>query len=421
MLSIYWHRPLWILLALGFASGVPFLLTLSTLSFWLTELGLSKSIIGLFMLTSLPYSLKFLWSPFIESFSIPYLSIFLGRKKSWALFSQGGLFVSIIALGLSDPSKALWPTGLFAFLVSFFAATQDIITDSFRLELLEEKSTGAGAAMESIGFRLGMLTSGAGTLYLAACLDWHTAYCLTAMTGLIGAAAVLRLPEALSDKTPQDTKQSPEKRPSFLHTFYKTHSYSWKNLLGQPYFLYLILFILCFRMADTVLNAMSSPFLYELGFSKIECANVSKFFGIGMMVSGGLAGGILIHQLGMTPTLVMCATLQTLSCFMFMIQAQVGHVMGVLVITIAVESFCSGLCATAFIAYLSRFCKSPFIASQFTLLYSLGSLSRVLISTSSGWIADTYGWIFLFLLSSLFSILTLYFVVKIRYLGRVQK
>lgn len=414
MLSIYFHRPLLILLALGFVSGVPFLLTLSTLSFWLTELQVSKSIIGLFMLASLPYSLKFLWSPFIDSFSIPYLTKTFSRRKSWSLLAQGGIFISTIALGLSNPGKNLYLTGILAFLVSFFAATQDIITDAYRIELLHEKSTGAGAAMESIGFRFGMLTSGAGTLYLAACLGWPAAYCLTALTGILGIFAILMLKETPFEKPKHELKTKTEKSLSFLNSFYQTYSNSWKHLLKKSYFPYLLMFIFCFKMGDTVLNSMSTPFLYELGFSKIEYANVSKFFGISMMVSGGLIGGILIHQLGMIQTLVMCATLQTLSCLMFMIQAQVGHVLSALIITIAVESFCSGLCSTAFIAYLSKFCKSPFTASQFTLLYSVGSLSRVLISTGSGWVADTYGWMVLFFLSSLFSVPILYLVVKIQ-------
>ncbi|MBY0281253.1 MAG: MFS transporter [Alphaproteobacteria bacterium] len=411
MLSIYLHRPLLILLALGFVSGVPFLLTLSTLSFWLTELHVSKSVIGLFMLASLPYSLKFLWSPFIDSFSVPYLTKTFSRRKSWSLLAQAGTFISIIALGLSNPEKNLFLTGVFAFLVSFFAATQDIITDAYRIELLHEKSTGAGAAMETIGFRLGMLTSGAGTLYLAACLNWTLAYCLTALTGILGIIAVLMLKEP-SIKHEQKIKEKPPT--TFINSFYQIYSNSWKDLLKKSYFPYLLLFIFCFKMGDTVLNSMSTPFLYELGFSKIEYANVTKFFGISMMVSGGLIGGILVHQLGIIQTLVMCATLQTLSCLMFMIQAQAGHVLSILVITIAVESFCSGLCSTAFIAYLSKFCKAPFTASQFTLLYSVGSLSRVLISTGSGWIADTYGWMILFFLSSLFSVPILYLIVKIK-------
>lgn len=419
MLSIYLHRPLLTLLALGFVSGVPFLLTLSTLSFWLAEQHVSTSIIGLFMLASFPYSIKFLWSPFLEIVPIPFLTQKFGQRKSWGLLAQTGVIFSILALAFSDPGNNLLLSGFWAFLISFFAATQDIITDSYRIDLLEDKFSGAGAAMESVGFRIGMLASGAGTLYLADFFNWPVAYCLTALTGLVGISTLLSLKESPLSKA---ISASQEKKSSkAFYNFYSTYSNSWRHLIQKPYFLYLIAFILCFKMADTVLNSMSVPFLVELGFTKIECANISKFFGITMMVSGGLVGGVLIHQLGMTQTIVMCATLQALSCLMFMIQAQVGHVISVLVITIGVESFCSGLSSTAFIAYLSKFCKTPFSASHFTLLYSLGSLSRVIISTGSGWFADTYGWMLLFGVASLFSIFLLYFLIRIRKISHSSK
>ncbi len=414
MLSIYLHRPLLTLLALGFVSGVPFLLTLSTLSFWLAEQHVSTSIIGLFMLASFPYSIKFLWSPFLEIIPIPYLTQKFGQRKSWGLLAQTGVMLSILALAFSDPGNNLLLSGFWAFLVSFFAATQDIITDSYRIDLLKDKFSGAGAAMESVGFRIGMLASGAGTLYLADFFNWPAAYCLTALAGLIGVFTLLSIEESDSSLSSSERVRGSKDGTNPFYTFYSTYSNSWRHLLKKPYFLYLIAFIFCFKMADTVLNSMSVPFLVELGFTKIECANISKFFGITMMVSGGLIGGVLIHQLGMNQTIVMCATLQALSCLMFMIQAQVGHVISVLVITIGVESFCSGLSSTAFIAYLSKFCKTPFSASHFTLLYSLGSLSRVIISTGSGLFADTYGWMSLFGVSSLFSIFLLYFLIKIR-------
>jgi PAT family beta-lactamase induction signal transducer AmpG len=416
MLSIYFHRPLLTLLALGFVSGVPFLLTLSTLSFWLAEQHVSTSIIGLFMLASFPYSIKFLWSPFLEIISIPFLTNKFGQRRSWGLLAQTGVMLSTIALAFSDPGNNLLISGAWAFLISFFSATQDVVTDSYRIDLLENKFSGAGAAMESIGFRAGMLASGAGTLYLANSFDWPTAYCLTALSGIVGIVTLLSIKESASSKTKLVFRKKTFSKP--FYNFYLTYSNSWRQLIKKPYFLYIVAFIFCFKMADTVLNSMSVPFLYELGFSKIECANISKFFGITMMVSGGLVGGVLIHQLGMNQTIVMCATLQALSCLMFMIQAQVGHVISVLVITMGVESFCSGLSSTAFIAYLSKFCKTPFSASHFTLLYSLGSLSRVIISAGSGWFADTYGWMLLFGIASLFSIFLLYFLIRVRKISK---
>jgi PAT family beta-lactamase induction signal transducer AmpG len=159
---------------------------------------------------------------------------------------------------------------------------------------------------------------------------------------------------------------------------------------------------------------MSAPFLFELGFTKLECAQISKFFGISLMVTGGLLGGIVIHSLGLNQTIILCAFAQTLSCLMFVIQGWSGHDMLMLTLTIGIESLCSGLASTTFIAYLSHFCKGKFNISHFTLLYSIGSFSRVLISTLAGWIADISSWTFLFFLTSISFLPVIYFLLKIR-------
>ncbi len=409
MIWFYFHRPLIILFALGFASGVPFLLTLSTLSFWLTEFHISKSLIGLLMMTSLPYSLKFLWSPFIEKLSVPLLSRWVSPSKSWGLLAQIMLMITIIALGQCDPGNHIVLCAFLAFVISFCSATQDIVIDAYRLSLLnkdsdQQETLGRGAAMESIGFRLGMLVSGAGTLYLAAYWGWPTAYTLTASALLVGIVALLSTPD------------HPPSSPVIVNV---THGYQFfrrcfQELLNQHYIVPLVSFIACFKIADTVLNAMSAPFLFELGFSKIECAQISKFFGIIMMVGGGLLGGSVIHRLGLKQTIITCAIIQTLSCLMFVVQSWVGHNMAMLTVTIGVESLCSGLATTVFIAYLSNFCKSPFTVSHFTLLYSVGSFSRVLISALSGWFADTFGWSALFFLASTACIPVVYLLLKIQ-------
>ncbi|MCX7338532.1 MAG: MFS transporter [Alphaproteobacteria bacterium] len=404
MFTIYLQKNLITLFSLGFCSGVPFLLTLSTLSFWLSEIGVSKSIIGLFMVTSLPYSLKFLWAPVIEKASLPILTTLLGQRKSWGLVSQIGCCCMIVALGLSNPATNLLFSGFCAFGISFFAATLDIIVDAYRIDLLDKKMAGAGAAAESIGFRFGMLTSGAGTLYLAACYGWPAAYCLTAVFCAVGIVALLSMKETAPSVSIPDHSVD--------------FSASWKTLASGPFFIQLLAFILFFKVGDTVLSAMSSPFLFDLGFTKVDYANVTKFFGIGMMVSGSLVGGILIHKMGITRSLVLCAILQGLSCFMFVVQSWAGCNMRVLVVTIGVESFCSGLCSAAFISYLSRFCVRPFTASHFTLLYSIGSLSRVLVSVVSGVAADLLGWTTLFFIASLSAVPTLYFLTRI---GKKEK
>lgn len=395
--SIYCQRNVLLLLVLGFSSGAPFLLTLSTLSFWLSEAHVSKSIIGLFILTTLPYSLKFLWSPFLERWHIPYLSSVFGIQKAWALCAQILLIFSIIMLGYSHPAVHLGHTAFWAICVSFFSATQDIVIDALRIDLLQEESSGAGAATETIGFRFGMMASGAGALYLAALYSWQTAYMLISACVIVGMLAILLI----------DSPPVPKKR--IKNQFYFS---SWKRLFQHPSIYYLIGFIFFFKLGDTVLSAMMSPFLWDLGYTKIEFAHVSKLFGILMMVMGGLAGGLAIYQLGLIQTVIFCAILQSISCLLFVIQALVGHNMSVLYIAVGVESFTSGCASAAFMAYLAHYCKAPYSASHFTLLYSVGSLSRVMISSLAGVTAQHYGWSVLFFISSLATVPVLYFLMR---------
>lgn len=407
--SSLFNSQLWVIFLLGFSSGLPFLLTLSTLSFWLTESGVDKTTIGLFMLISLPYSLKFLWAPFLDRVQIPLLSTWFGQRRSWALLAQTGLILSIIALGYSNPSQSIMATACCACFVALFSATQDIVYDAYRIEIISDRNRGMAAALESVGFRFGMLASGAGALYLATLFDWQTAYHLMAMTMLIGVVTVLFMPEPHQEKV---VILSPSSRPltQRLQAFILQ---PWRQFIHKQAFLNLILFIFCFKLADAILNSMSAPFLCDLGFSKAEFANVSKVFGITLMVVGGLLGGLMIKGMGTLNSVILSALLQGMSCLMFAIQAIVGYDYHVLMITVGAESLCSGLTSTVFIAYISGFCCQPHTATHFTLLYSIGSFARVAASAAAGWLADQCGWSLLFLLSALAVIPTITLVLAI--------
>lgn len=403
---------LWIILLLGFSSGLPFLLTLSTLSFWLTESGIDKTTIGLFMLISLPYSLKFFWAPVLDRLQIPFLSRVLGQRRSWALTAQLGLMLSIVALGFCDPAKSIFATAVSAFLVAFFSATQDIVYDAYRIEIISNESNrGIAAALETVGFRIGMLVSGAGALYLASLLSWQAAYHLMAIIMLIGVVTVLFMPE------PKPEKVVPFGRSEISHSLWQRIQafivQPWRQFSHKQTFTSLILFIFCFKFADAVLNSMSAPFLADLGFSKVEFANVSKLFGITLMVVGGLLGGLLIKRSGAVNAVILSTLLQGMSCLMFAIQAIVGYDYDVLMITVGAESLCSGLTSTVFIAYISGFCSKPHTATHFTLLYSIGSFARVAISAGAGWLADHCSWSLLFLFSAVIIIPAIGFVLRV--------
>lgn len=385
------------------ASGIPFLLALSTLSFRLTECNVSSSMIGLFTLVTLPYSLKFLWAPFLERFAHSYFSCRYLGFKVWGICAQIGLIISTIILGALDPMLHLSAIAGVAFALSFFAATQDIVIDAMRVELLETKKVGAGAAIEAIGFRFGMLIGGAGALYLASMLDWFSAYFIMGCLQILGIPALWFIPiKSMTLKTSQIS--------SFLNTLQN----SFKHLYKETPFFNLILFILFFKISDTVLNAMSAPFLYDLGFDKIEYANITKSFGISLMVVGGLVAGYLMHQLGHLFVVGASIFLQAVSCLLFIIQSWVGYDLSVLVITVGVESFASGMASAAFIVMITLYCKPPFSASHFTFLYAVGSLSRVIASLLAGITADLLGWAWLFFISALTTIPAFWFLICVK-------
>jgi PAT family beta-lactamase induction signal transducer AmpG len=286
--------------------------------------------------------------------------------------------------------------------LSFFAATQDIIIDTLRVEFLNTTHAGAGAAVESIGFRLGMLISGAGALYLASFYTWTFAYGCMALVEVLGIPALWFMPSHSHVQACNQQSTAPYTlRASFLSL--KTHS---------PLFI-LIALMLLFKTCDTVLNAMSAPFLYTSGFNKIEYANISKSFGIGLMLVGGLVAGYLIHHFGRLLVAASSLLLQATSCFLCIIQYWIGHDIPVLMITIGVESFVSGMTSTAFIALIGRFSHPPYTAGHFTFLYAMGSLGRVITSSCAGFIADWFGWSALFFISAFSTIVCFYLLIRL--------
>lgn len=397
--KLYQDKRFLTLLCLGFVGGLPFLLILSTLTYWLSELGISKASMSLVMLVGIPYSAKFLWAPILDHFSPPILGKRLGIRRSWAILAQIGLIFSLLLLGWSDPLTQFHLTLIASFFVSFFSATLDAVVDAYRIELLGHHENAIGASVEAIGFRIGMLTSGAGALCLASLLSWQWAYTIMAMCMILGIIAVL--------STPLPDQAKSKRQPSWKRAVLV----SWKSLVRQPYFIPLLLFIFCFKCPDTVLNAMSAPFFFELGVSKIQFAEISKIFGVILMVFGAIVGGLMLRFLGDLHGVMIALFLQIVSSLMFVIQAIVGYKISALIITVGVESFASGMTSAVFIAYLSKFCLSPHTATHFTILYSFGSLCRVLTSSAAAYLADRFDWATVFTLSALGAVPGIIFIL----------
>lgn len=399
------------LILLGFNSGIPFLLTLSTLTVRLTEEGYNKTTIGLFMFTTLPYSLKFLWAPLLDRCSLPFFTQKFGLRRGWSIFAQMGLILSVLILGLLNPKEHQLALGVASFLVCFFAATQDSVIDAYRIELIPSSQMGIAAAASSIGFRLGMLTSGAGALYLADAWGWGLSY--ISMGLLMGTALIiiLLLPEPSLSQKDKALSYDNLSWPILLKSMFilPFQAFQFKDRL-----ILLLFFVFFFKTADSMLNFLSAPLLYDLGFSKIDFANITKVYGIALMVLGGIFGGLYIRRFGIYSCLILCLILQMLTCFIFSILAHLGHDSLFLILSIGFENLVSGITATAFITYLSQFCTPPYTASHFTLLYSFGSLGRTVMSFVAGTMADSMEWATLFLACVLLCVPSLIAVLKLK-------
>jgi PAT family beta-lactamase induction signal transducer AmpG len=380
---------------LGFSSGLPFLLTLATLHVWLAEAGAPKTVIGFFVFITLPYTLKFLWAPFIDYFPFPFLSKIFGRRKGWLLGSQLCLILSLLLLGSTDPHHNILITAFAGSLVAFCSATQDIVFEAYRVEALSPLEVGLGAGASMLGYRSGMWVSGAGALYLASHFSWFVTYAFMAACVSIGIiAALLSVEPSLSQK-----KQQPlfSKKPG--HFFSKIQN-TFSHFLKQENWQLIVLYIFCYKIGDTILNVMTAPFLLEIGFSKIEIAHVAKSFGIASVILGGFVGSFTLVRKPLVDTLIICSLLQIFSCLMFALQAYAGHHLFMLFITIGVENLTCGMGTAAFIAYLSNLCRTPFTATHYALLSSIGSLARVSLSALAGWGADRIEWIEFYLFTA---------------------
>jgi PAT family beta-lactamase induction signal transducer AmpG len=396
-LGVYRDRRMALILVLGFSSGLPLALTLATLSAWLAGAGISRTTIGLFALVGLPYALKFLWSPIVDGLHLPGLTARLGRRRGWMLFSQGLLVLAIGGLGLTDPSHDPLTTAMLALSVAFLSATQDIVIDAFRVEILQEREQGAGAAAVQLGYRLGMLVSGAGALYIADAYGFTVAYGVMAVGMAVGMAATLFAREPAPPASV--TLPSPEGgRPAAFAGWLHRHVVlPFADFTARPGWIAVVCFILLYKFGDAIAGVMANPFFIALGFSLSEIASITKLFGIAATLVGAVAGGIVVMRMGIFRALLICGILQMASNLMFAVQALAGADAWVLIATIAAENFSGGMGTAAFVAYLSRLCSFAFTATQYALFSSLAAVGRTVLSSGGGWLADQLDWFWLFI------------------------
>jgi len=388
---------------MGFSSGLPLALTGATLSLRLADIGVSLTAIGLFTLVRFSYSCKFLWAPLIDGLPIPLVTARLGRRRSWALTLQAGLILAILALGFADPFGSPWLTALAAVAVAFLSASQDIVIDAYRIELLRPEEQGAGAAATQWGYRFGMLASGAGALYAASYGGWTFAYIVMAALMLVGMATVWLTPEPAGAHglEPMIGESAAERLKVWLVRAVVAPFADLVRRHGAAGLALILLFTILYKLGEAVAGTMSNPLYVLLGFTKVDIATVAKIYGVGATLAGVAAGGILVARLGVLRALLFSGVLQMLSNLMYVVQVWAGRDVLALTLTIGTENLTNGMGSAAFVAYLSGLCSTAFTATQYALLTSLMTLGINLLSASGGWLADRLGWIPFFLIATL--------------------
>ncbi len=397
--AVYGSRRMLAILCMGFASGLPLPLVFATLSYWLSEVGVSRTAIGFFVLVGLSYSFKFVWSPFIDRMPIPLLTRRLGRRRSWALAIQLPLTAAIFALGSTDPKANLSATALLAALVAFLSASQDIVIDAFRIELLKPEEQGAGAAATQWGYRFGMLAGGTGAYDAAALGGWHFAYTIMAALMLVGIITVLLTPEPLSiaalaaDRAGRGVRRlSAWAREAILLPF--------ADFAGRRGWAVILLFIVLYKLGEALAGTMSTPLYQELGFTKAEVGNIGKVVGLVATLAGVALGGVLVARLGLFKALFFAGALQMLGNLLYIALLMAGHDNTMLAVSIFGENFTGGMASAAFVAYLSGLCSAAFTATQYALFSSLAAVPARFLSAPSGWLVDRLDWIPFFLVAT---------------------
>ncbi len=417
-LADYGDRRVAIMLGLGFSSGLPFPLIFATLSRWLSEAGVSLSAIGFFSLAGLAYGFKFAWAPLVDHVRLPLLDPWLGRRRAWILVAQIGVIAGIAGMAFTDPKSDLYTMALFAVVVGFSGATQDIAIDAWRIEIAPLPLQGALAGSYQLGYRIALFAGGAGVFFLVDALQgeggaaemtagWRAGYLAMVAVMAIGIAATL-----LAGR-PADPEKSRARRGDrrawllragdrvieavvnpFVDFFART---GWTGIA-------ILVFIGCFWLSDRIWGVMAQPFYHQIGFDKTEVALVSKSYGILMSVAGALLGGAIISRFGVMRPLLAAAGLTALTNLLFAALAVHGKSVTFLILVISAENLAGGIAGTALIAYLSGLTNTAYTATQYALFSSLMALPGKLLASGSGVIVESVGYPLFFVYTTLMGI-----------------
>lgn len=386
-------RPMpFVAFLLGISSGFPLTLLLATMTFWLSRVGIDKSTIGFAIGLTTPYTLKFLWAPLVDKLPLPFLTRWFGQRRAWLFLIQALLFAALWQLGASDPANGLGWFAVCAIMVAFLSATQDIVIDAYRIEILSDEELPHGTAMNQFGYRTGNLLAGAGTIYLASAegagLGWAAAYGFTAFCVVPAAiAALFAGPGQYVERHAIAAGQS------FGNWLGETVLNPFREFLTRNGAVLILAFVLIYKVGDAMGQIMLAPMIVELGFSDTEYVTVNKFVGFAALIAGSAIGAPFIAWLGMGRALFVSGLLMMFSNVLFAVLAATGHSNVMLAMAVGTENFTSGIGLTVFVTYLSGLSNLAYTATQFALLSSFAAVGRTWLSAPSGYLAENVGWV----------------------------
>jgi PAT family beta-lactamase induction signal transducer AmpG len=415
---VYLHPRAITLLLLGFSSGLPILLVFGTLSFWLREAGVERSLITYFSWVGLAYGFKWLWAPLVDRLPLPFLAQRLGRRRSWLLLAQTFLLAGLVGLAFSNPLENLQLMALLALLVAFSSATQDIVIDAYRIESAEESLQAAMAATYMAGYRIAMIVAGAGALAMAAWVSttpdmydlnaWKTAYLSMACLMFIGIATTLAISEPQKIEMDASTLEQQSKVIEFSAKYAHfpniiARFIGWSYIaIACPFIdfiqrygkqaIIILALIGTYRISDVILGIMANVFYVDMGFSKGDIAQIIKVYGVVMTIVGAGLGGILVNRFGVIRILFLGALLVSITNLLFAWLATLGNDTTALTIVISLDNLSGGIATAAFIAYLSSLTNIQYSATQYALFSSMMLLFPKFLGGFSGGFVDAYNY-----------------------------
>jgi PAT family beta-lactamase induction signal transducer AmpG len=388
ILKLIFSSHMLVTLVMGFSCGLPLFLTSTILQAWMKKQGIDLSLIGLTALFGLPYTVKFLWAPVLDRFTLP----FLGRRRGWLLTIQVALMLSIAGLGFSGPKNDPWLLIITAFMVTFFSASQDIIVDAYRREDLSDEELGFGSSLYVNGYLVAarLLVAGGG-LIIADHMPFPFVYSIMAAFLIPGLITTLLAREPVVTVGKPKTLREAVFNP--LTEYFSRNGAIW-----------MLAFILLYKIGDNMASAITTPFYIEIGFSLTEIGTVVKFFGFGAIIAGTIIGGIIMFRLGINRALWVFGFLQALSTAGFALLARIGHSIPALSAVIGFENLSSGMGTAAFMAFMASITNKKFTATQYALLTSLMAVPRTVASAPTGFFAKHMGWESFFVACTLIAI-----------------